>query len=203
MTLNKYFYKNKQGIYTEGFIGDKEQSSILFILREPNSQGELADTFWFKDIVHKQESNNKYFRVLGKIASILLCGNDYAKALKKCCYINLYPVKGYGGASEEYKQQRKTFGEKKDEYNRWDIINNLPDGSIIVTTIDICENIKKSIVPQKNNQNIYMSTKYLDNKKFDSYKFVNESGGCVTVYSIYHPTSRGKCAYTENDITIK
>jgi len=203
MTLNKYFYKNKQGIYTEGFIGDKEQSSILFILREPNSQGELADTFWFKDIVHKQESNNKYFRVLGKIASILLCGNDYAKALKKCCYINLYPVKGYGGTSEEYKQQRKSFGEKKDEYNRWDIINNLPDGSIIVTTIDICENIKKSIVPQKNNQNIYISTKYLDNKKFDSYKFVNKSGSCVTVYSIYHPTSRGKCAYTENDIIIK
>lgn len=203
MTLNKYFYKNKQGIYTEGFIGDKEQSSILFILREPNSQGELADTFWFKDIVHKQESNNKYFRVLGKIASILLCGNDYAKALKKCCYINLYPVKGYGGASKEYSIERRGFGDRKENYNRWDIINNLPDCSVIVTLVDIYEQIKKNVIWQENDKSIYISTKSIKNKKFESLRFINTSGNRITVYSIYHPASKGKYAYNEEGIIIK
>ena len=177
------FYKHN-GNVIEGFIDDSIKSldevSLVFILKEPNSGGKLADKFWFKEIVEQNKSSNSYYSKLGKIACLLLGYGDKQKAsaLKQCAYINLYPVKGGKEASEQYKKVIEAF-KNKDVSNdfansRWDIINKLSNGCKIATVSDIFDAIQGKVTPN----DIHKGLKIVNdrvNKEFDAFSFCNNN----------------------------
>lgn len=203
--INKaWFWKE-----SEGFLGNDEQSKILFVMREPNSKGkEVVDgEFWFRDVVNPVNGLStidiRYFEILGKIACLLLGKSDKTDALKQCAYVNLYPKKGKGSRSNCYKCQLDRFLELEDEYHRWDIIESLPEKCIIVTMTDIANAIKKV---KRNSIMECCDEFYLSNsdKKFLSFSFTNSLGGEIKVYSIPHPKPQNmkRDGFSESDINI-
>ena len=209
------FYKHN-GNFIEGFIGDDKKSldevRLVFILKEPNSGNNEADTFWFKNTVEGAENGDKldryqnvYYNKLGKIACLLLGYGDKQKAsaLKQCAYINLYPVKGGKEASEQYKKVIEAF-KNKDVSNdfansRWDIINNLPNDCKIITVEKIFNAIKINKTPNNEIiQKLTIKNNRVD-KKFKAFSF-NNGKGKIEVYSIYHPQARGRNSFTAEDI---
>ena len=156
----KYFYQG-----TEGFLGDPEDCKILFLMREPNSEGKKADNqFWFKRVVdgEKLPRSGCYLSKLGQIASLLLkipaCNNEQRiPALRQAAYININPVCGQGTASNEYGDAIKWFKEEKEkceilgkEYDsRWKIIFGMPNQGWIVTVGDIYDAMYKVLDKKK------------------------------------------------------
>lgn len=66
------FYKDKNGNVIEGFLGDYNECEILFILREPNNNGEEPDDFWFKRVLTGKATNGKrYLRTLGSLYNVI------------------------------------------------------------------------------------------------------------------------------------
>lgn len=149
---NDLFY-NKNGKAIEGFLGDENKCEILFILREPNSNGKEPDNFWLKnalngdciineDATDKEKSQakrsaTKYINVLGKLYNVINATEtnreDMITNLKNCCYINLHPYFGKSAATNTYKQMLKEFNDYKksknekfkNAQNRWEIIDML------------------------------------------------------------------------------
>lgn len=229
MKFDKNGFYKYNGNVIEGYIGDDIKSldkvRLVFILREPNSGNNEADTFWFKNTVESAEKGerldryqNVYYNKLGKIACLLLNkGDDIQNALKQCAYINLYPVKGGKEASEQYKKVIKAFKNKdcnddcdsdikKIVDSRWDIINNLPDGCKILTLGEVFGAISKNEQSLIENANgigyLYIERNGILKKKFDSFSF-NNGKGDIEVYSIYHPQARGRNSFTAEDIRFK
>jgi len=193
--IKKEWFYNK----SEGYLGDNEQVKVLFIMCEPSSGGEEVKEgkFWFFDVINQNQRikwkkrEARYFDVLGRIACLLLSEDDKFEALKQCAYVNLYPKKGEGHKSACYYCQLCHFIEGKDEYHRWDIIDNLPKDSIIVTMGDIAkaiEKVKRDSISDSSDE-VYLSN--LD-KHFQSFTFMNHSGEMIRVYSIPHPNPKNK-----------
>ena len=205
---NLGFYKKDDKVI-EGFIGDYVTSldkvKIAFILREPNSSGEAADKFWFKEIVEHNKDDNPYFSKLGEIACLLLKENNKQEALKNGIYINLNPEKGEKSASQEYRKIYIAF-ENKDCQNtiaksRWEIINSLPQGCKIVTVGDIFNAIKSNVKPNSETiQGLAIKSSTID-RCFEAFSFNNAQGN-IEVYSIYHPQSYGKNHYNGYEIKL-
>lgn len=183
MKFDKNGFYKYNGNVIEGYIGDDIKSldkvRLVFILREPNSGNNEADTFWFKNTVESAEKEerldryqNVYYNKLGKIACLLLNkGDDIQNALKQCAYINLYPVKGGKEASEQYQKVFNAF-KKKDFSNdfansRWNIINNLPNGCKILTLGEIFGAISKKA---KNEQSL------IENANGIGYLYIERNG---------------------------
>lgn len=205
MINKKWFYNN-----SEGYLGDDEQVKILFVMKEPNSQGEevVKDEFWLRRVIRNEVDTNykgrRYFTILGKVACILLEFNDKREALERCAFINLFPVSGKQKVDNLFRNQIKLFSECKEEYNRWNIINNLPDKSIIVTTPDIASTIEK--VKRQKNLLTNRSTDYclsISDTVYKSFHCQIENGNYITVYALRHPGAYGRYYFTEDDVHRK
>ena len=60
--IEKCFYHNDKGVPVEGFLDDKNECKILFVLKEPNT--ELAEEFWFKKGVDQcGKGAKRYFHI--------------------------------------------------------------------------------------------------------------------------------------------
>ena len=202
MINKKWFYNN-----SEGYLGSDEEVSILFILREPQSEGQDVqnDEFWFKDVVDGKKPENRYLKILGKEASLLLSIQNRITALKKCAYINLFPKKGEAKSSCDYHKQLHDFSKGINCDNRWDIINNLPHDCCIITTQDIAAKIKAYKSKDSANAvtdcaNRFRLVNY-PNKQFESFSFKGLNG-LTNVYSMYHP-KQYRYHYSESDIQIE
>ena len=92
---------------TEGYLSNAELfNGILFILREPNSNGKVADTFWMRDVVNEIAAGRaatKYKNRLTELVEALGRGDE----LKHSAYVNIHPDSGTAQASECYKKLSK------------------------------------------------------------------------------------------------
>ena len=201
MQLQDFFFKQ-----TEGNLGSNDQVRILFILREPNSKGEpVSDgVFWFKHQVQRQNTSDLYVSRLGKMASLLLDIPDKLRALQQCAYINLLPQSGAGAVGKPYASRLQAFRRGENCDHRWDIINNLPDGTMIVTTQDIAEAIRSckkrdqtNVVQQESGG--FRLLNYPD-KSFVAFSFLGKHGR-ILAFSIYHPR-QSRYHYAEEDIAL-
>lgn len=184
--MNFYMDKTRKKA-VEGFLGDKNECEILFILREPNSNGEVADKFWFREVLEGNSIGTKYVNVLGRLCGIIT-KQEYdtiekrKNLLKKCCYINFHPHFGEKNKSETYKMILDNFRDGQDNEivkNRIALINFLIEKHNcrkIVTVSDIfnilCRNSEK-----------YEWLSYDNNKKFFRGKYKS-----ADVYEFYHPS---------------
>lgn len=184
------FYKDKNGNVIEGFLGDSNECEILFILREPNNNGEEPDDFWFKRVLTGKATNGKrYLRTLGSLYNVINDKEDttdraFAENLKKCCYINIHPHFGYSSASKEYKTTLEDFKSKETEgaRNRWNIIDELIDNyecKYVITVEDIFSAIYSGL-----NTKLHEDEGFVyENKVFRSCEYRGAS-----IYEFYHPS---------------
>ena len=216
---------------SEGYLGEPQESKILFLMREPNCGSKVVnkDKFWFRDVVNGEKSGKTYFQKLGRIAA-LITGEDSAdneeswrKALRKSIYMNINPVCGKGRASEEYKKSKMQFAEGPEavcslevdlngqitpyEYpNRWNAINQLPDGSVIVTVGDIYTILYNYMLKDekkvsfKEDRYLGIRTQY-GIRLMRSFVFP-EGSKHITVMETYHPASLGRNKFQWNDISM-
>lgn len=182
------FYRDKNKNVIEGFLGDSCECEILFILREPNNNGEEPKEFWFKKVLLGEVTNGKrYLRTLGRLYNVIYGHKDmsdkvFVENLKKCCYINLHPHFGHSRASEAYADMLKNFEENRDKasHNRWEVIDDLIDKygcKNIVTVGDIF-----SVICLRGIMSTDAMLGYGD-KTFRSCKYKG-----VSVYEFYHPS---------------
>lgn len=184
------FYKDKNGNVIEGFLGDSNECEILFILREPNNNGEEPDDFWFKRVLTGKATNGKrYLRTLGSLYNVINDKKDtsdraFTENLKKCCYINIHPHFGYSSASKEYKTTLEDFKSKETEgaRNRWNIIDELIDNygcKYVITVEDIFSAIYSEL-----NTKLHEDEGFVyENKVFRSCEYRGAS-----IYEFYHPS---------------
>lgn len=188
--LKMEFYKDKNGKVIEGFLGDSKECEILFILREPNNNGDEPNDFWFKRVLTRKVTNGKrYIRTLGRLYNIINNKKDMSdkvlvENLKRCCYINIHPHFGYSSASAEYKTMLEDFKNKKTEgaRNRWNIIDELIENygcKYVITVEDIF-----SAIYSKLNTKLYEDVGFVyGNKLFRSCEYKGAS-----IYEFYHPS---------------
>lgn len=201
LTDEKNDFHVNNGVYTEGYLGDKKKCDILFILREPDSGGKKADIFWFKQVVNgvkfkgedfdskkkartANASGTRYKNVLGRIASKLLniTGGNYEDVLKNCCYMNVCPEWGEKQLSLHYKVNA--------DYRKA-LIKRIIEGhntKFIVTVSDVfdklCGTTNESWLTYRD-------------KNFRKGKYEG-----VEVYEFYHPSST-KIIYEEFDKSLE
>ena len=218
----RWFYRG-----TEGFLGDEANCKLLFLMREPNcGKGQLApeNYFWFKHVVHgeKLKLGDCYLSKLGRIAALITDSKEasinegWVSALQRAIYININPVSGEGVKSDDYREALENFGKgpRTDCYiqgnsytNRWTILLNLPDESVIVTTGDIYtvmhDWLKESgaIIPESAPLCLTIRTPRGE-CPMNSFVFTHK-GKKITVMETYHPASRGKNSFQWNNITIQ
>ena len=196
----KDFYMNN-GVYTEGYLGDEKKCDILFVLREPDTDGKKADIFWFKQVVNgvkfkgldvdskkkariANASGTRYKNVLGRIASKLLniTSENYEEVLKNCCYMNVCPESGEKQISLHYKVN--------DDYRKALIKRIIEEHNtkFIVTVSDVFDKLCGAT-----NE----SWLTYEDKNFRKGKYEG-----VEVYEFYHPSST-KIKYKEFDKSLE
>lgn len=189
---------------TEGLLCDGKRFSdikLLFVLREPNSGGRRADTFWIKDIIAKAErgealsaDESRYYKWIKNITDLF----DIAD-LSDCAYINLFPFRGKGSAGDDYKRTLRAFKGKntfkrekiqadfsKLAENRWEIIKRLSDKAIVITLGDIYDGIaakERNGITENTEQHLI-----LGKKKFKSCIIKTENKS-IRILSCYHPAA--------------
>ena len=91
----------------EGFLGD-DFNGVIFLLREPNTDGKEADSFWFKNCLNntipKDKNKGEYkgnFEKYRKKFEMMLQYLEPAKELGQAAYFNLRP--GSGGPEKTYE----------------------------------------------------------------------------------------------------
>lgn len=176
----------KNNEFTEGYLHDTYFNGVLFVMREPNSENEEADAFWFKSVVNDEDKsfyNTKcitrkdksgYTKYKERLNEYLqrFCDDisEEEKELKYCAYINFSPKSGGAVLSDEYQ-------------------NNFDDKKIRV--FKIIEHMKPKIIFTCNFNDFEVEEKvpYLEyNKKRTLYK--GKYNG-IEIYEIAHP-SRAK-----------
>lgn len=199
---NEFGFYEIDGKPIEGFLGDEEKADILFVLREPNTNGKLTKSFWFKnaafDIGYDEcdakdkRARTKYKKVLGKFAT------GFEKEIKNCAYINLYPFSGEGSKSKLYKNALKELQDKSinKEYqcqvvkdykelidNRLEVIKKCGCKNV-VTTSDIFYALKRYYEKDKGIEKDFNGTyKYKNDRVFNSFKFEG-----INYIEFYHPS---------------
>lgn len=197
------FHKNNKGEYTEGFLGEPENfNGIVFLLREPNTGGEPAEEFWLKEVLTNPENYHKALESSNtdkkKIANSKRDATKFRKRfsemlefidhkeddLKNSVFCNVNPKSGGKTLSKEYKEAMKNG--KPQEMALY--FASLKDEITVFTCVDIykklfeSDNTKIDIIEQKkgfiyNRKPLDCFIGKIDNKK-------------ITVYAIYHPSSR-------------
>jgi hypothetical protein len=110
------FARGRDGAPIEGFLGDRQEAKVLFILREPNNKDQPAQGFWLRKVLddasYRRGMGPKYADTVCALARYLLGAPD---AIRSCAYINLYAACGEGTASELfYLTYRAYRGERID-----------------------------------------------------------------------------------------
>lgn len=197
------FHKNNKGEYTEGFLGEPENfNGIVFLLREPNTGGEPAEEFWVKEVLTNSENYHKALESSNtdkkKIANSkrdatkfrnrfteMLEFSDHKKDdIYNSVFCNVNPKIGGKTLSKEYKEAMKNGKPQKMARH----FASLKDEITVFTCVDIykklfeSDNTKIDIIEQKkgfiyNRKTLDCFIGKIDNKK-------------ITVYAIYHPSSR-------------
>ena len=231
MILNeKLFYRR-----TEGYLGDTNNCKLLFLMREPNcgkDQITRDDDFWFRKVVQgeKRSDGRKlawrdcYLSKLGRIASLALDDNtgeteiEWVSSLKKGIYININPISGKGTKSAEYRKALELFdkgpgiecslmmnGKNYNYPNRWNVILNMPDNSIIITIGDVFSKMfdwfsnHGEIVSTMKVHLLINTKKGIRSMRSFVYSYDNRT---ATVLETLHPASRGTNSYQPNGISI-
>ncbi len=186
------FYKDKEGIETEGFLDDAKFNGVTFLLREPNSNGEDAVDFWFKKVVHNKDNLISTLTKPSDKASVTRYSNYTKKCLKQiqfndeelkhCAYMNLHPYSGKSSASGKYKDTLKEFDEK---HERWKVIEDLRP-EVIFTCVDIYNKIKRFLKIEKGDEK-KEGIKYKD--KTIPYFEAKIANKVTRIYAIYHPSA--------------
>ena len=93
----------------EGFLGD-DFNGVIFLLREPNTDGDEADSFWFKNCLKdtipkgkdKKTYRGNYQKYEDKFNMMLQC-IEPDKELGQAAYFNLRPGSGGPERTHEYR----------------------------------------------------------------------------------------------------
>lgn len=97
------FKQNDKGEYIEGYLSNKENfNGVLFLLREPNTNGKIQKEFYFRKCLYKEENNSAMNFYTDYFRNILACLPE-DKELKDCAYANIIPDHGMTSKSKEYK----------------------------------------------------------------------------------------------------
>ncbi|MBQ7122472.1 MAG: hypothetical protein IJO03_09455 [Clostridia bacterium] len=195
------FYKNTQGETIEGYLGTAESfNGFVFILREPNSNREQPEEFWFKKVLddsdeyHNQlllngesyknickskRASTKYKNRFSEMLKSVGCSEN---SLNNAVFCNIHPEYGDTYKTAEYSQYLQSRSET--------IINFLSHNRkalTIFTCIDIYNSLKNYFKPiQEDEEGIKYQKKTLK-------KFKTICNSCeVVVYEIYHPSFSGK-----------
>ncbi|MCR4615620.1 MAG: hypothetical protein K5756_05675 [Clostridiales bacterium] len=114
----------------EGFLGD-DFNGVIFLLREPNTDGDEADSFWFKNCLkdtipngkdkktyrgNYQNYENKFVRLLSYIYQDTSVEYLLSK-LKLSAYFNLRPGSGGAKRTHEYDSHLHDKDYVKDRFD--------------------------------------------------------------------------------------
>jgi len=124
----------KSSFCPDGYLGQRQESYILFICKESNVDGVASDgTFWLREVVcarskgqkyrdanysdnkerqRDRTAQTKYFNCLNTIARFLLGESENENVLQKCGYMNINKRGGYSSCNDE---QLKNYAEVYDD----------------------------------------------------------------------------------------
>lgn len=186
----------------EGYVGNKEDfNGVIFYLREPNTEGNEAEEFWFKRIIIDKE---KYYKELEeakceKIETDKRIASKFEnrfnemfeqlgltdKQLKNVVYCNLHSDSGENSATNEYREKLTNAANKLKI-----IVENMDKEELIVFT---CKDIFDELCRAWNVKERYEDGLKYNNKKECLQYFSHVIGNKkITVYEILHP-SRSSC----------
>lgn len=102
------FATARDGSVIEGFLGERNEARVLFLLREPDDPD--AQIFWMRKVLDDERFRRgrgpKYADTLSALARHLLGCPD---AIRRCAYINLYAAGGESSASRMYGLTYRAF----------------------------------------------------------------------------------------------
>lgn len=200
------FHKNSKGDYTEGFLGEPENfNGIVFLLREPNTGGKPAEEFWFKEVLKNSENYHKALESSNtdkkKIANSKRDATKFRKRftemlesigykednIKDSVFCNVNPESGGKSLSEEYKIAIKN--NKPQEMARH--FTSLKDEITVFTCVDIYDKfLNPNNTKSDNIENIVTKNGFRYNRKTLGCFSGEIENKKITVYAIYHPSSR-------------
>lgn len=102
------FLIDKNNTCLEGYLSDEASfNGVLFLLREPNSDGAKTDKFWFKECLENPIKRTRTFkRIFNRFNAML---KNYAdnRDLKNCAFANINNMGGYSKIGENYNKANK------------------------------------------------------------------------------------------------
>ncbi|MGE9883852.1 hypothetical protein [Blautia obeum] len=186
----------------EGYVGNKEDfNGVIFYLREPNTEGNEAEEFWFKRIIIDKEN---YYKELEeakceKIETDKRIASKFEnrfnemleqlgltdKQLKDVVYCNVHSDFGEKSVTNEYREKLTNAVNKLKI-----IVENMNRKELIVFTCkDIFNKLCDAWNDGKRNED---GLKYNNEKKCMHYFCCEIGDKKITVYEILHP-SRSSC----------
>lgn len=175
----------------EGVIGkDCKYNGVLFLLKESNSNNEIPDKFWFREIVNntinyenktKKEISNskrvgtKFTKTFDKLLKIIYQSCD----INECAFCNLNIQGGTVTTGKEYNKEIKNLKENQNEFKKYFNFDGVKT-EIIFTVKDIYDRITE------NTQDETCGIEYKNS--FLNRKTLNVDGQKIILYCINHPT---------------
>ena len=197
------FSCDKDGIVLEGYLGDKEHfNGVLFILREPNSGGDPADTFWMRKVAHGTARGTRYQNRFSEMLNAIgMEPND----LKNAAYVNVHPEHGSSTVSRAYQGiSKKRLGEIA--VAKCQSLN----ANTVFTCPDIYEGMRKylteedsggTLVERENNSKFCYRRKG-EPLQMSKFTFCGASGWEITVYKIMHPSRSSRLFPAEDSPVV-
>lgn len=170
------FAKNDKGEYIEGYLSDKEHfNGVLFLLREPNTNGEIQKEFYFRKCLYKEEINSTMDFYADYFNNILSCLPENKK-LKDCAYANIIPDHGMPTKSDKYKSLSN-----EERVERFESLLNKETEIIFVCQEEFDSIRKMKKIKSQENCGIKYSNKPNSKRKLH----YNDR---IIIYEIYHPS---------------
>lgn len=182
---NKAFHKYKNE-YIEGFLSDKAHfNGVLFLLKEPNSNGKEQCEFWFRngllDSTTLEKNSKRAFTLYKNKFNIYL---GYLKGnynLYDCAYANIRPSNGKSAESKEYKNLKDN-----DKYNRF--LSIVEECENKIEYVFTCYDIFDALLKEGDGKLLNVQgIEYHNSNGSILTKRVMEINGII-VYEIYHPS---------------
>lgn len=186
----------KDGKPLEGYLSDKEHfNGVLFILREPNSGGIPADTFWMRKVAYGKTcgmtGTARGTRYQNRFSEMLKAIGMEPNDLKNAAYVNVHPEHGSSTVSNAYQGiPRKQLGEIA-------VAKCLSlNANTVFTCPDIYEGMKEYLTEEGSGGTL---AEQVNNLKFcyqrkgepvqmSRFTFCGACGWEITVYKILHPS---------------
>lgn len=207
---NCYEIPLKDGKPLESYLGDKEHfNGVLFILREPNSGGNPADTFWMKMVANDQptsaENKAHETRYKNRFSEMLKAIGMGPNDLKNAAYVNVHPEHGSSTVSNAYQGiPRKQLGESA--VAKCQRLN----AKTVFTCPDIYEGMKKYLTEEDSGGTL---AEQVNNSKFcyqrkgkliqmSKFTFCGACGWEIIVYKILHPSRSSRLFPAEDNSVV-